>query len=51
VRQTDRAFVEHAGIDMHRRFSALRADRRQCRRQRRHMVPMAVADRDAFDFA
>ncbi len=49
--EPDRALVEHAGIDVDRGLAALLADRGQGRRQRRHMVPVAVADCDGLDLA
>src|SRR5437867_2927076 len=48
--QADGALVEHSGIDVDRYSPTLLDDLVDRRRERGHVIPVAVRDRDRFDF-
>ena len=49
--EPDGSFVEHSGIDVHGNVAAVFHDSLDCVRKRRHVIPVSMADRDAFDLA
>src|SRR5262245_37734741 len=51
ARELDGALVEHAGVDVNFDLASLGNDRVDGRRERSHVIPVAVTNRDAFDLA
>src|SRR6516165_8223010 len=49
--EPDGTLVEHSGVDVHGNVASVFHDSLDRMRKRRHMIPVSMADGDAFDLA